>query len=210
MINRVMNRIVNEGFKKPINWVSNTKLMDNVCKNYQNKNLKYMGAWAIGSIVLKDGFGCYLYVKQSLNNKDIPDDKRNFVAALDLANGGLMILSQLIAFKTISNEKIQAAIFDGAFKKTFSEASKKGYEAILKNKDQFKNLTGKDFNIAFDKFHSNIKSTFGLLITLVASTILAKRVLVPFIATPLAEKAKGLICKDDEKNKDTFAHEVKK
>lgn len=210
MITKVMNNVVNYGVKKPLNWVADTRLLKNVCNNYQGNNLKYMAAWAIASIVLKDGLGCYMYVKQSLNNKNIPEDKRKFVAALDLANGGLMILAQLVMFKTISNKKVQEKVFDKFFGKLFERSSKKGYQALLKNKEQFKNLTGKEFNIAFDKFHSGIKGTFGLLTTLVASTILAKRVIVPFIATPLADKAKGLLYSDEKKSNDTFTPSVKK
>ena len=213
MISKVMNNAVNYGVKygvkKPLNWIADTKVLNNVCENYQGNNLKYMAALAITSIILKDGLGCYMYVKQSLHNKDIPEDKRKFVAALDLANGGLMILAQLLMFKTISNKKIQDKIFGKFFGKLFDKSAKKSYEILLKNKEQFKNLTGKEFNIAFDKFHSNIKGTFGLLTTLVASTILAKRVIVPFIATPLADKAKGLLYQD-EKKKDSFTSSVKK
>ena len=214
MISRVMNNIVSYGLKygvkAPLNWVADTKLLNNVCKNYQNNNLKYISALAITSIILKDGLGCYMYVKQSLNNKNIPEEKRKFVAALDLANGGLMILSQLLMFKTISNKKVQEKIFDKFFGKLFDKSAKKGYELLLKNKEQFKNLTGKEFNIAFNKFHSNIKGTFGLLTTLVASTILAKRVIVPFIATPLADRAKRLLYKDEKKSDDSFKLSVKK
>lgn len=212
-INNVMTNVVKYGVKKPLNWVANSKLMNNVCKNYQNDNLKYIAALGITSIVLKDGFGCYLYVKQSLNNKKIPDDKRKFVAAMDLVNGGLMILSQLIMFKTISNKKVQDKMFKGLFGKLFNEKAKEACMNALKQKGKIKNFTPKDFSTAFDKFHNNIKGTFGLLTTLVASTILAKRVIVPFIATPLAEKAKGLLGSDDKTKtpeKDTFSHEVKK
>jgi len=170
-------------------------------------------------MILKDGLGCYLYVKQSLANKNIPDDKRKFVAALDLANGGLMILAQLIMFKTISNKKVQEGIFDKLFGKLFARPAKKGYKELLRDRPEFKNISpkefGKEFNVVFDKFHGNIKGTFGLLTTLVASTIIAKRIIVPFIATPLAERAKGLLSKDGnknavtDKNKDTFTPETK-
>lgn len=218
MINKVMSSVVDYSLKKPINWVSNTKLLNGVCKNYQNNNLKYIAALAVGSMVLKDGLGCYMYVKQSLNNKDIPEEKRKFVAALDLANGGLMILAQLVMFRTISNKKFQAKMFDKFFGKLFDRPMKKGYQVLLSKKEALKNLSGKEFNISFNKFRSNIQNTFGLLTTLVASTVLAKRVIIPFIATPLAENAKGLLYKNDEKrksgdndkNQDTFVPEVKK
>jgi len=211
-IAKVMNQAVTYGLKRPLNRVANTGLMKNVCKNFQDGNMKYIAAWAVGSMVLKDGLGCYMYVKQSLANKDIPEEKRKFVAALDLANGGLMILAQLIMFKTISNKAFQDKMFNKVFGKYFERAAKKGYKDVIRTGSEFKGMNGKEFgkefNMAFDKFHGNIKNTFGLLTTLVASTIIAKRIIVPFIATPLAEKAKGLLSKGDDKNKeahkDTF------
>lgn len=177
------------------------KFSDSLCKNYQANNTKYIGALALTSIALKDGLGCYMYVKQSLNNKQIPEDKRKFVAALDLTNGGLMILSQVLMYFTISSAKVQKKIFNSMFGKKFDETSKKVYEAAIKNKDKFKNLTGKEFNMTFDKFLKDVHGFFGIFTSLVAATILAKRVIVPFIATPLADKAKGLLSKDSDKDK---------
>ena len=87
---------------------ANSNLIKSIAKNYEKNNTKFIEGVAVTSIVLKDAVGCYMYVNQSLNNKKIPEEKRAFVAALDLANGGLMIAAQLIAFKTISNPKIQA------------------------------------------------------------------------------------------------------
>lgn len=214
---KIMEKPLEYGLKKPLNYLSDRKWMGKVCDSFQKSNPKFgknIAAWAVGSMIAKDGIGCYLYVKQSLNNKDIPDDKRKFVAALDLANGGLMMLAQLIAFKTVSNEKIQEKIFNRIFGKRFDAAAKKGYETMITHKSQFKNITGKQFTMAFDKFHKNVKGTFGFFLTLVSSTILAKRVLVPFISTPLAESTAKILGKNGKKenneNKDTFTPEVKK
>lgn len=182
--------------------------MNKVCENYQKDNLKFIAALGVGSMILKDGLGCVMYVYQSLNNKSIPEDKRKFVASLDLANGGLMMLSQFLAFKTVSNRKVQEILFNKFFGKHFTEAAKKGYEAILKNNDKIKNLTGKEFNMEFKKFHKGVIGTFGLFATLISSTILAKRVIVPFISTPLAEHASKLLGKDkkpeNKEAQDTF------
>ena len=49
------------------------------------------------SCISKDAVNCAYYVHQSLNNKRIPDDKRNFVAGLDLANGILNVVVQSVA-----------------------------------------------------------------------------------------------------------------
>lgn len=215
-ISKVMNTVVTHGLRKPLNWVANAKPMQTVCKNYQENNLGFIAAVAVWSMVLKDGLGCYMYVKQSLANKNIPEEKRKFVAALDLANGGLMILAQLLMFKTISNKKVQEKIFDKFFGKFFARPAKKGYMELLEHRPEVRSKTfGKEFNMAFNKVHGNIKNTFGFLVTLVASTVIAKRIIVPFIATPLAEKAKGLLSKGDKKpaesnkDQDTFTQQAK-
>jgi hypothetical protein len=200
-VSKIMNRVVDFGIKKPLNAFSN-----NLCKNYQSNNTKYIAALGLTSIVLKDSYGCYLYVKQSLNNEKIPDDKRKFVAALDLTNGGLMVLSQIAMFFTISNSKVQAKLFDKIFGKKFDGVAKKACEAAIKKTPKFSGITAKEFETTYGKFKGEIKGFFGIFTSLVAATILAKRVLVPFIATPLADKAKELMCKDENNDKDTFAH----
>lgn len=198
-VSKIMTSAVNYGLKKPLKVLSNTNLIKKVTKEYRGNNLRFIAGVGILSIILKDGFGCYLYVKQSLNNKKIPEDKRKFVAALDLTNGGLMILSQLLAFKTISNPKIQEKLFGWLFGKHFNSAAKKSYETILKAKDKFTKMSAKDFEAGFESFKKNTKGTFGILTSLVAATILAKRVIVPFIATPLADKAKAWMDKKSSK-----------
>lgn len=56
--------------EKTFKWLSETKFMKNkVFPNYEKDNAKFMSAIGVTSIVLKDGLGCYLYVKQSLNNE---------------------------------------------------------------------------------------------------------------------------------------------
>ena len=57
------------------------------------------------SIVSKDAVGCYLYTTQSLNNKKIPEDKRKFVASMDLMNGILMVGGQTIVGKMLVDKQ---------------------------------------------------------------------------------------------------------
>ncbi len=178
--------------QKAVKWLSNTKLLKNkVFPNYEIDNAKFMSMIGVTSIVLKDGLGCYLYVKQSLNNKKIPEDKRKFVAALDLANGGLMVGMQLLTFFTISNRKVQDKIFDKLFGKSFTRAADKALKATLRKTDELKNITGQEFHYAREADKKGLKNAFSYLTSLAASTLLAKRVIVPFIATPLADKTEA-------------------
>lgn len=192
-VSNIANKVVDTGLKKPLNAFSKTNIADWACKP------KNLGILAISSIVLKDGLGCAMYVNQSLNNKDIPDDKRKFVAALDLTNGGLMILSQLATYFTISNDKVQGQIFDRFFGKKFDAVAKGKCEDVIKKLPQFKDVDAKRFEEIFGKFKGDVKGFFGVFTSLVAATILAKRVIVPFIATPLADKAKAMMDKSSDK-----------
>ncbi len=202
---------INTWCEKPYKALANVKIgkykpMQIVNNNYIKDNTKFITGLGVASIVLKDGVGCYMYVTQSLNNKEIPDDKRKFVAALDLANGGLMILTQLGMFFTISNKKVQEKMFNKLFGKYFDRAASKGYQAKLKNNDLLKDMKGTDFHRVLNKARKDVKGAFENVTSLVAASIVAKRMLVPFIATPLADKTGEWMNrheKPDKVNKDT-------
>ena len=186
--------------RKPLQKLSETSIVKKATqKSWSSDDCqKLLTGIGIGSVVLKDGFGCYLYVKQSLNNKKIPEDKRKFVAALDLTNGGLMIALQLLMYATISRPAIQAKMFNGICGKYIDRAAKKGYYAIMKKQDEMGEMSGKIFHESVDEFTGSARKAFGHLSTLIASTIVGKRVLVPFIATPLADKAKAWMARNDK------------
>lgn len=183
---------------KPMNWLGNNKYQKKLNKGYQVNDASIIGGVGVASILLKDGLGCYMYVTQSLNNEKIPEDKRKFVAALDLVNGVLMMSLQFLMFKTISNKMFQAKMFDKMFGKFFDRNAAKGYAAALGGTDKFKGLTGDKFHPALQNYKDTISSAFAQLTSLAAATIVAKRMLVPFIATPLAGKAKDWMCRNDK------------
>lgn len=200
-IKPIANTVVDYTLRKPMKKLSETKFLRYVSGKYnatEAEKLKFMSTIGVSSIVIKDGLGCYLYVKQSLNNDKIPADKRKFVAALDLANGGLMIGMQLLTFFTISNEKLQKKVFNKIFGKRFERSATKGMQAILNNQEKLKGMTGEEFHKGMGKYQKNIFSAFSYLTTLVASSIFAKRVVVPFIATPLADKTKAWMSRNDK------------
>jgi len=188
---------------KPYQALANVKIgkykpMEHVNKNYISDNTKFMTGLGVTSIVLKDGLGCYMYVTQSMNNKDIPEDKRKFVAALDLANGGLMILMQLLMFFTISNKKVQSKMFNALFGKQFNRDASKGYQANLRATDLLKDMKGADFHQVLKKTKKDAKAAFENVTSIFAATILGKRIIVPFIATPLADKTKVWMSRNDK------------
>ena len=179
--------------------LTNSKIMKRIAQNYEKDNIKFITGVAVTSIILKDALGCYMYVTQSLNNKKIPEEKRGFVAALDLANGGLMIGTQIIAALTISNKKVQQKIFNAIFGNKLNRSFRKGIIDKLAKDPKFSSLGKKMLNDNFKDVTKTASDALGAFTTLVASTIVAKRMVVPFISTPLAtylkenylEKGKG-------------------
>jgi hypothetical protein len=79
--------------------------MDYTVKNWFAKSLKkglehpaeYAAKMMVLSFITKDAVNCGLYTYQSLHNEKIPEDKRGFVAALDLVNGVINIVGQFAA-----------------------------------------------------------------------------------------------------------------
>lgn len=192
------NKAIDYALMKPLKKLSTAPGMAKVRKEFCNNNMGFINALGITSIVLKDGLGCYMYVNQSLHNDKIPDDKRKFVAALDLANGGLMIGMQILTHLTVSNKLMQSKMFKGMYGKYFSRSVTKGYQAILKSQEKYKGMTGQEFHAGMDVIHSKAVKAFSNITSLVAATIIGKRVIVPFIATPLADKTKAWMCRNDK------------
>src|SRR5574344_841631 len=177
------------------------KPLDKFCDYYRRDAVKFISGVAVTSVVLKDGAGCYLYVNQSLHNKKIPEDKRKFVAALDLTNGGLMILTQILMFLTISSKKCQDKMFKSMFGKYFDKAISDTCKKALILKGKLKAQDTASFEKSFEGLKGGVKGAFSFLTSMIAATILAKRVLVPFIATPLASKAEVWMNKDKKCDK---------
>lgn len=177
---------------KPLKSFANSKPMEFVCKKYRENNSKFITALSVGSIIAKDGYGCFIYVWQNEHNKNIPKDKKKFISGLDIANGSLMILAQIIAYMTISKKAVQSKLFDKVLGKYFKPEM---FQKIQKN---IKNISEKDFKKAFKKNKEDIEVAFTHFVTLMTTTIFAKRVIVPYIATPLADYYKKIV---ENKNK---------
>ena len=178
------------------------------------KPLKKLGKWfeknpegalagaTVTSIILKDGIGCAMYVTQSLNNKKIPDEKRKFVAALDLTNGLLMILAQIGMF--FAMRKYSGPIFKKIFGKSFSALAKNHtisrmqMKAAKVGKGWAKRLK---LEKVFDKVEKSGLDLFKFVADIAAATIIGKRVIVPLIATPLAKKVEAWMNKGKEPSK---------
>lgn len=206
LITKIANNAFEYGIKKPFIALSECGAMEKGYSSYRANNRKIIDGIGIASIVLKDGVGCYYYVNQSLNNDKIPEDKRKFVAALDLANGGLMIAAQILMHLTISNKIVQTKMFERLFGKAFDRNALKMVQAVLKNTEKYKNVPAQKVADSFNKMKGSVCDAFGSLTSLIAATTIGKRVIVPFIATPLAGKVEQMMNKNKEEkgiDKDT-------
>ncbi|OGI00711.1 MAG: hypothetical protein A2Y25_11595 [Candidatus Melainabacteria bacterium GWF2_37_15] len=166
--------------------IANSKFIANQSKKIGEDTAGYAAKFAIASICMKDGLGCYYYVTQSLKNERIPEEKRKFVAALDLSNGILMIATQLLLGATISSKKCQDKIKNKLFGNILKEENiKLAHEKLIKIK-KFKGMPLEAFNRTMGGVSKYCTAGLSVITSLVAATVIAKRMIVPFIATPLA------------------------
>lgn len=159
------------------------------------------------SIVSKDAVGCYLYTTQSLKNKKIPEEKRKFVASMDLMNGILMVGGQTIVGKMIVDKMLAPKIQGHFTNKALSDANitKNVTETIAKNADKLKEMgvdgSKLDVTSIANTVSKSTKAPFikglGILTTALATTALIKRTIVPLLSTPLAGKMTEIM---DKKN----------
>ncbi len=185
---------------RPVKWVGD---------QFQKNPEKALALTTVGSIVIKDGVGCYKYVTQSLNNKEIPDERRNFVAALDLSNGILMILAQIGMF--FAMRKFSEPIFNKCFKKSFSPETLENIAAKLRMEDiaNGKHLRKLCFDKDAAKLRKDALDLFKFVADIAAATIVGKRIIVPFIATPVANVIKGKMDQKTQAEKGDDAEEEK-
>lgn len=175
-----------------IGGATNLKSVQNALKKFDGaKCANAVATLAISSICLKDGVGCGMYVWQSLNNDKIPEKRRRFVASMDLTNGSLMIVSQIAAF--FGMKKMNKALLYKCFNKTFDKSGE-ALKALTEKIRVYQKMDGivpskkSEIGTQYEEFKKFCLESIGNITNLVAATILAKRIVVPFIATPLASK----------------------
>ena len=141
----------------PLNKITNSELV--------NKHIKkaivddtFAAKTLVAINVAKDVFAYGARFATTMKNEEIPEEKRPFVASMDLMSGIVTAAMQIGVGFSLANPKFQDKIWDKTFKNCkFNDivAAKKGFSQIL---------------------------------ALIGSTVLAERILVPLIATPAAEQ----------------------
>jgi hypothetical protein len=180
-------------------YITKAKPVKRLGAKFQKDFSSALAATTVASIIIKDGLGCAMYVNQSLHNEKIPKKKRNFVAALDLTNGALMILAQIGMF--FAMKKFSEPIFNKLFKKSFNSENARNIYSRIRMNMQKKGLTPPrklELEEEFQKVRKNALDVFKFVADISAATIVGKRVIVPFIATPLASKVEKRMNKGKE------------
>ncbi len=119
--------------------------------------------------VLKDVFAYSVRYETTMKNKKIPEKRRPFVAAMDLASGIVTAIAQIAVGFAIANPKFQNKLWNKLFKGV-----------------QFKNI-------------GLAKKSFATIVALIGSGVITERVLVPLIATPVAASIEKRFFKHEPK-----------
>ncbi len=173
------------------NGLMNTSLMKRLTASNSSTMIAQIALW---SNLTKDAVNCYYYVTQSLNNKKIPEDKRKFVAGLDLSNGILNVISQFI---------LGNAVIDWSDKFFDKHIAPKFYaeKALEKAKEApIKYSTIEALTDAIKQNKGIAKTGMKVIATVAATQIICKRIIVPLFATPMASYFRKEFEKRDKKN----------
>lgn len=177
-----------------LNRIAKSKLVAKTLEYGFKNPEQFANAMLVTSIVSKDAVGCYYYTSQSLHNERIPEEKRKFVASLDLMNGIIMVGGQVLAAKVFEG-LVKDHLFDKLIaKKLDNDILKEHATKLIKEAKKAGNNF--DFEVVSEKlikeYGSESKSFkamrggFGLLVGFLATAALTKRVIAPFLSTPLA------------------------
>lgn len=151
---------------------------------------------ALISTLTKDALGCVMYTTQSYKNKEIPDDKRTFVTALDFSNGICNVFIPMVTGPILS--KHSDKLFNKWFGHNFDDAAcVRMYDTLTKNG---KNVSKDMVNHVIKKQSRNWGiAGFGVITMLVYSQIFVKRMVTPTISTSMADFVKVQIEKMEDR-----------
>jgi hypothetical protein len=169
---KILPQVINRNIEKTFKNLANSKFMTKHIDSIIQDETAAAKALIITNVA-RDALNYSIYVKQSLNNKNVPEEKRKYIAALDFSNGLLVCFSQVGLGFLFTNKKLNNSICN----KLFGSINKE-------NPELFKNC----------------KQGYTIVTSLVISSIIAKRIIVPFIAAPMASwiKNKFLLPKNSQ------------
>src|SRR5574344_137602 len=199
-----------------LNKVASSRFIENnLFKMARENPAGFAARMALVSALTKDTVNCYYYTTQSWHNKKIPEEKRGFVGSLDLMNGILNVTTQLaiglwlekkapiwskkLVGKALSTNKTVEIAHKLAerIKANDKITSKLSPEEIAEYVRD-KSVLGQNGSIS-----KWLGVGFSAFVTLFGTQIVCKRMITPFLATPLAgwfskrREAKKNMIKDD-------------
>lgn len=213
---------------KQFNKITNSAFLErHMYKPARENPAKFAGRMALLSALSKDTVNCGYYTYQSYNNEKIPEENRGFVASLDLMNGILNVVGQFTLGKWI--EKRTEGWFNSIIGNKLDDvhAGKiaSNLQKIIKNNGAQYGLSKADADMSvaqikqhlLDKNLVGSKSKVGKWLSvgfsaftmLVGTQIFCKRVVTPYIATPLAGWFNNkYLKKDKDSNKNNTDYQV--
>ena len=176
---------------KAVNWLSNSGLMKKLNKP---SVAGAASAIALASTTSKDIVATYYYVTQSMKNEKIPEEKRSFVAALDLGNG---IMNVITAFAIgLPMKGWMEKLFDKKIANKCFNADKLKVSAKEFVEKAGKTFDEKKFLEALNARKGLARTGLCVLGTLVGSQVIGKRIITPLFATPMADVFEKIFKKD--------------
>lgn len=153
--------------------------------------IKWAGIMVLTSLVSKDAVNCYYYVTQSLHNKKIPEEKRGFVASLDLMNGILNVVGQIgvyflverLAQKKLFNKLYGKKVDPDVLKTHAAKIVESSKEKL--NLEKVHQLLVKNHGAGSAKMKA-LESGFGVGLGFIVTAAFSKRIISPLLGTPMA------------------------
>lgn len=202
----IISKNLQNGFN---NNVLNRPLMNKIYKYASENPASFVSKTALLSALTKDAIGCAFYYTQAKNNKKMPEEKRNFQAALDLMNGILNIGIQLTIGMWIDknsqkwfdllpiSKSLQKENTEKLSDDMLNKINKKLKQMAEKTKSASTDLTFEQVDAHLRKKLMGagkeageaakwLKVGYSAAIMLIATQVIIKRMIVPFIATPMA------------------------
>src|SRR5574344_1851459 len=180
-----------------LNKMANSKIAEKYLFKMARENpAGFAARMALVSALTKDTVNCYYYTTQSWHNKKIPEEKRGFVGSLDLMNGILNVTTQLAIGLWLEKK---APIWS---KKLVGKALSTNKTVEIAHKISERIKVNSKLNISPELIAEYVREKavlgkngtiskwlgvgFSAFVTLFGTQIVCKRMITPFLATPLA------------------------
>lgn len=136
-----------------------------------------------------DVYGNSVDAVKTLKNKEIPEEKRKYIAAYKMVNGIASFATEAVFGFTVADEKFQKALSEkmfGFLKKMDKQKFEKSFGFLKRSNTEL---------------FSNCSKGLQVASALVLATVFIKRLVVPFLVTPIASYLKKYMESRENKNK---------